>query len=88
MISSEEALIILRALVTPIKLGNKHKKLGDTLNRILALSLTSHHNQPNFDMSAMDGYALKFIDNIIGKKLKVIGEASAGQRYKGDLGEG
>ena len=88
MISSEEALKILRALVTPIKLGNKHKKLGDTLNRILALSLTSHHNQPNFDMSAMDGYALKFIDNIIGKKLKVIGEASAGQRYKGDLGEG
>lgn len=58
-------------------------------NRVLAHKLVALHNQPPFDCSAMDGYALNLDDKVPGRVLKVVGEAAAGQNYDGvvELGE-
>lgn len=63
--------------------------LADAGGRILARDLKANRDQPPFAASAMDGYA------VIGKdvakvpvRLKVIGEAPAGQAFKGRVKPG
>lgn len=62
--------------------------IRESLRRILAEDILSPANVPNYDNSAMDGYAFNSTD--INKKceLKVIGTAFAGKAYIGSIQTG
>ncbi|RUT32747.1 molybdopterin molybdenumtransferase MoeA [Arsenicitalea aurantiaca] len=62
--------------------------LEDAAGRILAEPLLARHNQPPFDASAMDGYAVRASDVVPGRALKLVGTAQAGQRFVGLMGPG
>lgn len=62
------------------------RPIRETLGSILAADITSPHNVPNHDNSAMDGYAFNHAD--AEKSLKVIGTAFAGQPFDGDVQAG
>ena len=56
--------------------------------RILAKDLRARRDQPPFDASAMDGYAVNTADAAVGAQLKVIGISSAGHGFKRALRSG
>jgi molybdopterin molybdotransferase len=62
--------------------------IRDSLGRVLAADILSPANVPNYDNSAMDGYA--FSAEEIGKstELKVIGTAFAGKAFVGGIQSG
>lgn len=41
--------------------------LNDTLDRVLAADIIADHNSPQFPTSAMDGYAIKYDDQMLGR---------------------
>lgn len=55
--------------------------------RVLASDLPARRTQPPFDMSSMDGYALRAADLIMGARLRVIGESAAGHPFPGRVSE-
>ncbi|MEL7047804.1 MAG: gephyrin-like molybdotransferase Glp [Pseudomonadota bacterium] len=63
--------------------------LIDAVGRTLAQSVSATVDQPPFAASAMDGYAVRSVD-LKGEppSFRVIGEAAAGHRFSGCLGEG
>jgi len=62
--------------------------LDQARDRVLAAALLARHNQPPFDSSAMDGYAVRAQDVVPNQPLKLIGTAQAGQRFVGLMGPG
>jgi molybdopterin molybdotransferase len=63
--------------------------LRDAGGRVLALPLAARLTQPPFDNSAMDGYALRSEDVAApGRRLRLIGESSAGRGFSGTVGPG
>ncbi|MDO9151610.1 MAG: molybdopterin molybdotransferase MoeA [Methylotenera sp.] len=61
--------------------------LRESLGRVLAADITSPANVPNYDNSAMDGYALKASD-IATSRLLVVGTAFAGKAFDGVVENG
>ncbi|MBT9384472.1 molybdopterin molybdotransferase MoeA [Pseudooceanicola sp. CBS1P-1] len=86
MIAVAEALEALFALARP--LGRETIDLRDACGRVLAEDAVAQRDQPPFDGSAMDGYAVRAEDAVPGKVLTVIGESAAGHRYHGAVGPG
>ena len=77
MISVEDALSRLLSGVQPI--GEELCALGDVQGRIAARDIISEIDQPPFSASAMDGYAVRYVDACkVGAVLRVIDEAPAG----------
>jgi molybdopterin molybdotransferase len=70
------------------KLGSETVGLSAANGRVLAKPLTSSHNQPPFDSSAMDGYAVRAAEVAPGKALKLAGTAQAGARFIGMMQPG
>ncbi|MCX5577435.1 gephyrin-like molybdotransferase Glp [Kaistia terrae] len=61
--------------------------LGMALNRILAEPLAARRTQPPFDVSAMDGYAVRAADvATVPAHLTLIGSAPAGHAFEGLVG--
>ena len=65
------------------KIGNEDIFLKDALGRCLAKPIISNVDNPKYDVSSMDGYAINYKDfsNLRDskiKKFKIIGESSAG----------
>ena len=85
MISVEEALAELFALVDP--LPSQSVSLRQANGRILAKNATALRDQPPFAASAMDGYAVNGAAIAPRKTFKVIGEAAAGHRWHGTVGQ-
>lgn len=57
--------------------------------RVLARDLAARRTQPPFDVSAMDGYAVRAADtDPPGRPLRVIGEVPAGRTFEGRVGPG
>lgn len=75
-ISLEEALEILNEKVN--NLDVEEVTLFNGLNKVLAKNVYSKINNPPFNKSAMDGYALISEDAFINNKLKVIDKVYAG----------
>lgn len=81
-------------LLSAVKATSKTHKLAieDALDGILAQAITSPHNVPAFDNSAMDGYALCFASNTeqleSGSQFKVVGKSFAGSPYSGEVQAG
>ncbi len=58
--------------------------LDKALDRVLSAPLKARRDQPPFDGSAMDGYAVIAADTVAAPvPLKLIGVSAAGQRYRG-----
>jgi molybdopterin molybdotransferase len=86
MIPVEEALARVLALVQPLPVETV--PLRAARGRVLALPAVATLDQPPFDASAMDGYAICATDNRPGARLTVIGEAGAGHGFTGALALG
>lgn len=86
MISVEEALNRVTALFTP--LGVETVPLREAAGRVLARDVEARRDQPPFESSAMDGYALRSDDVKTGATLRVIGESAAGAGFPGRPGRG
>ena len=86
MISVSEALESLTALVEPgpEEIVPLHLAAG----RVLAHPVEAARDQPPFAASAMDGYAVQTAGLAPGERYRVIGEAAAGHRFSGMVGEG
>ena len=68
------------------KIGNEDIFLKDALGRCLAKPIISEIDNPKYDVSSMDGYAVNYKDfaelkDSKFKKFKIIGESSAGFPY-------
>lgn len=62
--------------------------VAEAYGRVLAQDVAASFDQPPAPMSAMDGYAVRATDALVGAELSVIGEAPAGRPYGGRLGPG
>ncbi|WP_029073901.1 gephyrin-like molybdotransferase Glp [Kaistia adipata] len=63
--------------------------LAGALNRVLAAPLAALRTQPPFDVSAMDGYAVRAADVArLPARLKQIGAVPAGHAFEGSVGAG
>ena len=68
------------------KIGNEDIFLKDALGRCLAKPIISNVDNPKYDVSSMDGYAINYKDYLDVrdskiKKFKIVGESSAGLPY-------
>ncbi len=86
MISVEEALVRLFALCAPLE--TETVALRHAAGRVLAEPVTAGRSQPPFPASAMDGYAIREADHHSGAELRVIGEATAGKSFAGEISAG
>lgn len=86
LMSLDDALARVLALAEP--LGSETVPLADADGRVLAAPLKAAHNQPPFDASAMDGYAMRSADVMPGRPLILVGTAQAGKRFAGLVGAG
>lgn len=62
--------------------------LADAAGRVLLRPLVARHDQPPFDSSAMDGYALRAADVVEGHRLEVVGTSQAGAGFAGTVQAG
>ncbi|MCE6958174.1 molybdopterin molybdotransferase MoeA [Cereibacter sphaeroides] len=85
MIPVEEALARALALAAPLSV--ERVPLAEACGRVMAKPAVATRDQPPFDASAMDGYAL-IGDPAMGDSFTVVGEAAAGHGYEGDLRPG
>jgi molybdopterin molybdotransferase len=70
-------------------LAAENVPLSKALGRVLAKPLRAKRDQPPFNASAMDGYAVRAEDvAIVPVTLKVIGTSAAGHAFKGKLKSG
>ena len=84
MIPVEEALAKVFALLRPLPVEDV--PLRHANGRMLATAVRAARDQPPFDASAMDGYAIATTPRP-GLSLRIIGEAQAGRRFAGRVGE-
>ena len=62
--------------------------LAEAAGRVLAEPVVASHDQPPFNASAMDGYAMRAADVAEGVWLKIIGMSQAGAGFAGAVGVG
>src|ERR1043165_1193748 len=84
LLSVAEARARMLALVQP--LGGELIPLQAALGRVLADSVIAVRDQPPFDVSAMDGYALRSSDTP--GRVQVCGESAAGHGHDGRVHTG
>jgi molybdopterin molybdotransferase len=72
-----------RVLSAGKTLGTEIVKLDDVIGRVLASDLKAKRDQPPFQSSAMDGYAVRHED--LNNPLMIVGVAAAGHGFKGSL---
>jgi molybdopterin molybdotransferase len=77
-----------RMLAQVRALGSETVAIEDAQGRVLARPIDAVRDQPPFDASAMDGYAVRGADVAQAVELDIVGESAAGHGYAGDLGPG
>lgn len=87
MLSVEAAEARIVAAFSPLK--SERVEISHALGRVLAEDAVARLTQPPFDVSSMDGYAVRAQDAANAPaQLKIIGEAPAGRPFKGRVGAG
>ena len=87
MIPVAEAITRITGAFEP--LAGETAWLGEAVGRVLAEDVVARTTQPPFDVSAMDGYAVRGRDvKLAPVTLKKIGDVPAGQHFEGTLGPG
>jgi len=71
-----------------IELKTEKTTIDKALGRILSEDIISHVNDPIFDNSAMDGWAVRIEDCKIGSRLKIIGTSQAGKNSQQTVSKG
>lgn len=66
--------------------GAETLQLHEAAFRTLASDVAATRTQPPFPASAMDGYAVRAADCVVGARLKNVGEAAAGRAFHGRIG--
>ncbi len=66
-------------------LASETSTLVNSHGRVLARKIVAVRDQPPFDASAMDGYALRYEDLAASPRFTVVGTSAAGHAYKGKL---
>ena len=84
MLNVEEAQARLLALADP--LPPISRPVAACVGHYLAEPVIARRTQPSADLSAMDGYAIRFAD--LPGPWHVIGESAAGRPFSGDVGPG
>lgn len=84
MISLEEAQTRLLELAAPV--AGEQVDLIDAVDRWLAETVTARRTQPARNLSAMDGYAIRFAD--LPGPWRVTGESAAGRMFAGSVAPG
>ena len=80
LLDVEKAEKIILRKVKPLK-GKEKIDIKDSFGRVLISNLSSKRNQPELDLSAMDGYAVRKGDlSSLPKKFELVGEIKAGNR--------
>lgn len=82
----DEALNCILARVPDV--AGESVELGEAAGRVLAQPVVATHDQPPFNASAMDGYAMRAADVAEDVWLKVIGMSQAGAGFAGSVGAG
>ena len=85
MIKVKEAQNIIRKNIC--SLSSEQINITDSSNRILAQELYAQNNHPNYNVSAMDGYALNIQNINRSNYFKIIGESTAGSNTDYELKE-
>ena len=85
MITVKKAITIINN--TKFKISSEYIKTEESLGRVTSSNIKSGIDNPSFDMSAMDGYAVS--DNPINRTFKIVGKSFAGKPlnrklYKGE----
>lgn len=83
MIAVEEAQARLLALAAP--LHSQTLSLEQAIGRYLAEDIIAKRSQPAADLSAMDGYAIRFAD--LPGPFTLVGESAAGAPFAGEIGK-
>ena len=86
MISVAEALDSVLNLVRPV--GCESVPLAEAAGRILAEHVVAERDQPPFNASSMDGYALRSEDLETRDQFEIIGESPAGRSFEGEVASG
>ncbi|HQZ82950.1 MAG TPA: molybdopterin molybdotransferase MoeA [Pyrinomonadaceae bacterium] len=87
MIPLEKALKLVERNIR--RLGNERIELGVAIGRILAEDIFADGDQPPFDRSMMDGFAVAAADIAnTPAVLKIVGEAAAGRGWHNNLKRG
>ncbi len=86
MITVSEALDKVFALAREV--GTERVTLAAAAGRTLAEDAVAARDQPPFDASAMDGYAVSAEDAVPGRSLRLIGESAAGHGFGGRVSPG
>ena len=86
MLTVAEALARILALMAPV--GVETVPLAEAGGRVMAAPAAARRDQPPFDTTAMDGYALRAEDAAEGAALRVVGESQAGRRFEGVMKPG
>lgn len=83
--SVAQARHFIQQFLSPVSAIEK-LSICESLGRALAVDLISPCNVPNYNNSAMDGFAFKFSEGI--KVIKIIGTALAGKPFLGEVKAG
>ncbi|MBK0398818.1 molybdopterin molybdotransferase MoeA [Limibaculum sp. M0105] len=86
MIPVADALARLLALVEP--LPGETVPLAEAGGRVMLDDAVATRDQPPFDASAMDGYAVRAAEAVTGADLEVAGQSAAGRAFGGALPRG
>jgi molybdopterin molybdotransferase len=88
VLSFEQALAVVLEQAATVR-RPKYEAVGllDSLGRVLAEAVMADRDQPGFDRSTRDGFAVRAVD--CGRVMRVIGSVRAGETWTGSpLGEG
>src|SRR5262245_56288136 len=88
--SFEEARNIVLAEAPRLRrMGSESVALDDALGRVLAEEIVADRDQPPFDRSTRDGFAVRSADTQGGAaRLRLIGEVAAGDAFAGSIARG
>ncbi|KKB09564.1 gephyrin-like molybdotransferase Glp [Devosia chinhatensis] len=79
----------LRAILAHVpEIVAEEVPLSSAEGRVLAQPLLARHDQPPFDASAMDGYAMRAADVAEGARLRIVGMSQAGAAFAGSIAPG
>jgi len=70
-----------RMLADATRLGTERVALPEAIGRVLAAPIVADRDQPPFDASAMDGWAIRRVDLSPGARFQVAGESAAGRAH-------
>ena len=86
LLSVDDAIAaILKRVPAPVA---ETVALAEACGRVLLQPVIASHDQPPFNASAMDGYAMRAADVVPGHRLRLVGTSQAGAGHPGSIGPG